>query len=180
MAFLSGHRSHSLATFVKRSRRNANKPWGEAAPLQKYGQVCFCLFKSCSLKRDEEKKKIQHSSVQLAAAESPLHLCFLQYIKTGRMSILIILPIWTRMQKNRQVAAAVPGRGQQMAVWVQTGEKRGEGKIRNKGEIHTFPLMHHSSKVDIHSILNAHIKSAQRQYCVWSVLQTIGKVQRIE
>lgn len=49
---------------------------------------------------------------------------------------------------------------------------REETRVRDskRKETYTFTLMHHSSQVDIHSILNVNIKSVQRQYCVCSII----------
>lgn len=90
------------------------------------------------------------------------------------MSIMIILPVSTQRQKIQQPRQWLQypdlARRWHFGFREEPGMRENYRSGLKRKEIHTLTLMHHSSKVDIHSILNVDIKSVQRQYCVWSTI----------
>lgn len=91
---------------------------GEAEPLQKYGQVCVCLFKSRSLRKGGRMKKKKGKREKEAfearstarpsnwlLLESPLLTCLKQqaYKKRRKMCITLILFDQTKLALQKKI-----------------------------------------------------------------------------
>lgn len=125
----------------------------------------------------KKKKKKKRSSTHLSnwlLLKAPLHLCFKHYIKkTKNVHYDHSSNFNSEMQKkkNHQVSPSERLQYRSLASRWHFGFREETGVRGSKcKEIYTFTLMHHSSQVEIHSILNVNIKSVQRQYCVWSII----------